>query len=101
MYIYTGKPKGVLHGSGGYLLHATLSTKHSFDLRVGIFMYICRCIYICICIYITYMYVYVYMYVDVDIYVYVYRLVDRSGCLSSDAVLYICTYLLAYIYTYI
>ena len=29
----TGKPKGVQHSTGGYLLHATLSTKWTFDLK--------------------------------------------------------------------
>ena len=29
----TGKPKGVLHTTGGYLLGATLTTKYVFDLR--------------------------------------------------------------------
>ncbi|WKB52652.1 acetate--CoA ligase [Eleftheria terrae] len=29
----TGKPKGVQHASGGYLLHAALTTKWTFDLR--------------------------------------------------------------------
>ena len=29
----TGKPKGVQHGSGGYLLHAALTTKWTFDLK--------------------------------------------------------------------
>lgn len=29
----TGKPKGVQHSSGGYLLHAALSTKWTFDLH--------------------------------------------------------------------
>ena len=29
----TGKPKGVQHSSGGYLLHATLTTKWTFDLK--------------------------------------------------------------------
>jgi acetyl-CoA synthetase len=29
----TGKPKGVQHSSGGYLLHAALTTKWTFDLR--------------------------------------------------------------------
>jgi acetyl-CoA synthetase len=29
----TGKPKGVVHTTGGYLLHATLSTEWVFDLK--------------------------------------------------------------------
>jgi acetyl-CoA synthetase len=29
----TGKPKGVQHSSGGYLLHAVLTTKWTFDLQ--------------------------------------------------------------------
>ncbi len=29
----TGKPKGVQHATGGYLVHAALSTKLTFDLR--------------------------------------------------------------------
>jgi acetyl-CoA synthetase len=29
----TGKPKGILHTTAGYLLGATLSTKHIFDLK--------------------------------------------------------------------
>jgi acetyl-CoA synthetase len=29
----TGKPKGVQHGTGGYLLHAALTTKWVFDLK--------------------------------------------------------------------
>ncbi|MCC6808630.1 MAG: acetate--CoA ligase [Deltaproteobacteria bacterium] len=29
----TGKPKGVVHTTGGYLLHATLTTKWVFDLK--------------------------------------------------------------------
>jgi acetyl-CoA synthetase len=29
----TGKPKGVQHSSGGYLLHAMLTTKWTFDLK--------------------------------------------------------------------
>ena len=29
----TGKPKGVQHSSGGYLLHAALTTQWTFDLR--------------------------------------------------------------------
>ncbi len=29
----TGKPKGVQHSTGGYLLHAALTTKWTFDLR--------------------------------------------------------------------
>jgi acetyl-CoA synthetase len=29
----TGKPKGVQHSSGGYLLHAALSTEWTFDLK--------------------------------------------------------------------
>ena len=29
----TGKPKGVQHSSGGYLLHASLTTKWTFDLH--------------------------------------------------------------------
>ncbi|MET3441117.1 acetyl-CoA synthetase [Variovorax paradoxus] len=29
----TGKPKGVQHSSGGYLLHAVLTTKWTFDLK--------------------------------------------------------------------
>ena len=29
----TGKPKGVQHSTGGYLLHAALSTKWTFDLK--------------------------------------------------------------------
>ncbi len=31
----TGKPKGVQHSSGGYLLHAILTTKWTFDLRAN------------------------------------------------------------------
>jgi len=31
----TGKPKGVQHSSGGYLLHAALTTKWTFDLKPG------------------------------------------------------------------
>nr|WP_312028312.1 acetate--CoA ligase [Aquabacterium sp. J223] len=31
----TGKPKGVQHSSGGYLLHAALTTKWTFDLHDG------------------------------------------------------------------
>eukprot|EP00606_Chrysophyceae_sp_TOSAG23-5_P000945 GSChrysophyteH2.ASY1.ANO1.1306.1 assembled CDS len=31
----TGKPKGVAHTTGGYLVHAALSTKSSFDIREG------------------------------------------------------------------
>ncbi len=31
----TGKPKGVQHSSGGYLLHAALTTKWTFDLKDG------------------------------------------------------------------
>jgi acetyl-CoA synthetase len=30
----TGKPKGVQHSTGGYLLHAALTTKWTFDLRL-------------------------------------------------------------------
>ena len=29
----TGKPKGVQHATGGYLLHAALTTKWTFDLK--------------------------------------------------------------------
>jgi acetyl-CoA synthetase len=29
----TGKPKGVLHTTGGYMVGATLTTKYVFDLR--------------------------------------------------------------------
>jgi acetyl-CoA synthetase len=29
----TGKPKGVQHSTGGYLLHAALTTKWTFDLK--------------------------------------------------------------------
>jgi len=29
----TGKPKGVQHSTGGYLLHAALTTEYTFDLR--------------------------------------------------------------------
>lgn len=29
----TGKPKGVQHATGGYLLHAALTTEYTFDLR--------------------------------------------------------------------
>lgn len=29
----TAKPKGILHGSGGYLLYATLTSKYVFDLK--------------------------------------------------------------------
>ncbi len=29
----TAKPKGILHGTGGYLLYAMLTTKHVFDLK--------------------------------------------------------------------
>lgn len=29
----TAKPKGVVHGSGGYLLYAALTTKYAFDLK--------------------------------------------------------------------
>ncbi len=29
----TAKPKGILHGTGGYLLYATLTTKYVFDLK--------------------------------------------------------------------
>lgn len=29
----TAKPKGILHGSGGYLLYATLTAKYVFDLQ--------------------------------------------------------------------
>jgi acetyl-CoA synthetase len=29
----TGKPKGVVHTTGGYLLQATLTTRHVFDLK--------------------------------------------------------------------
>jgi acetyl-CoA synthetase len=29
----TGKPKGVVHTTGGYLLQATLTTKHVFDIK--------------------------------------------------------------------
>jgi len=31
----TGKPKGVQHSTGGYLLHAALTTQWTFDLRLG------------------------------------------------------------------
>jgi acetyl-CoA synthetase len=31
----TGKPKGVQHATGGYLLHAALTTKWTFDLKPG------------------------------------------------------------------
>ena len=31
----TGKPKGVQHSTGGYLLHAALTTKWTFDLKDG------------------------------------------------------------------
>ena len=31
----TGKPKGVAHTTGGYLVHAALSTKSSFDIHEG------------------------------------------------------------------
>ncbi len=31
----TGKPKGVQHSTGGYLLHAVLTTKWTFDLKPG------------------------------------------------------------------
>ncbi len=31
----TGKPKGVQHSTGGYLLHAALSTAWTFDLKPG------------------------------------------------------------------
>jgi acetyl-CoA synthetase len=31
----TGKPKGVQHASGGYLLHAALTTQWTFDLKGG------------------------------------------------------------------
>ena len=31
----TGKPKGVQHSTGGYLLHAALTTKWTFDLKQG------------------------------------------------------------------
>jgi acetyl-CoA synthetase len=31
----TGKPKGVQHASGGYLVHAALTTKWTFDLHDG------------------------------------------------------------------
>ena len=31
----TGKPKGVAHTTGGYLVHAALSTKTSFDIKEG------------------------------------------------------------------
>ncbi|MBI2307374.1 MAG: acetate--CoA ligase [Rhodocyclales bacterium] len=31
----TGKPKGVQHSSGGYLLHAILTTKWTFDLKAN------------------------------------------------------------------
>ena len=31
----TGKPKGVQHATGGYLLHAALTTKWTFDLKDG------------------------------------------------------------------
>ncbi len=31
----TGKPKGVQHSTGGYLLHAALTTKWTFDLHPG------------------------------------------------------------------
>jgi acetyl-CoA synthetase len=31
----TGKPKGVQHSTGGYLLHAALTTKWTFDLQHG------------------------------------------------------------------
>ncbi len=29
----TGKPKGILHTTGGYLVHVTVTTKYIFDLR--------------------------------------------------------------------
>ena len=29
----TAKPKGILHGTGGYLLYATLTSKYVFDLK--------------------------------------------------------------------
>lgn len=29
----TAKPKGIMHGTGGYLLYATVTTKYAFDLR--------------------------------------------------------------------
>ena len=29
----TGKPKGILHTTGGYLLYAKLTAKYVFDLR--------------------------------------------------------------------
>ena len=29
----TSKPKGVQHSTGGYLLHAALTTKWTFDLK--------------------------------------------------------------------
>lgn len=29
----TAKPKGIVHGSGGYLLYAALTTKYAFDLK--------------------------------------------------------------------
>ena len=31
----TGKPKGVQHSTGGYLLHAALTTQWTFDLKPG------------------------------------------------------------------
>ena len=31
----TGKPKGVQHSTGGYLLHAALTTKWTFDIKAG------------------------------------------------------------------
>jgi acetyl-CoA synthetase len=31
----TGKPKGLAHSTGGYLLHATMTTQWSFDLQEG------------------------------------------------------------------
>ncbi len=31
----TGKPKGVQHSTGGYLLHAALTTKWTFDLKLN------------------------------------------------------------------
>jgi acetyl-CoA synthetase len=33
----TGKPKGVQHSTGGYLLHAALTTKWTFDLKDDVF----------------------------------------------------------------
>jgi acetyl-CoA synthetase len=31
----TGKPKGVAHTTAGYLLHANMTTKWSFDIQVS------------------------------------------------------------------